>query len=86
MDNTFLHDDLTEEVYMEVPPGIIKAKPNQVCHLTKSLYALKQASRQWYEKLASYLLTISSIQLQADNSLFIKKIRKFFCSFISLCK
>jgi len=85
VDNTFLHGDLTEEVYMEVPSGIINAKPNQVCHLTKSLYALKQASRQWYEKLASYLLTIGFIQSQADNSLFIKKIRNFFYCFISLC-
>jgi len=82
VDTTFLDGDLTEEVYMEVPPGIINVKPNQVCHLTKSLYGLKQASRQWYEKLASYILTIGFIQSQADNSLFIKKLEKSFIALL----
>lgn len=50
--------------------------------MTKSLYGLKQASRQWYEKLASYLLTIGFIQSQADNSLFIKKIEKSFIALL----
>ena len=50
--------------------------------MTKSLYGLTQASRQWYEKLASYLLTIGFIQSQADNSLFIKKLEKSFIALL----
>lgn len=41
---------------MKVPPGV-PHKASQVCRLRKSLYDLKQASRKWFEKLASELLS-----------------------------
>nr|KYP52665.1 Retrovirus-related Pol polyprotein from transposon TNT 1-94 [Cajanus cajan] len=56
---------------MHVPPGLT-AQPGQVCLLKRSLYGLKQASRQWYAKLSSFLLLHGYHHSQADHSLFLK--------------
>jgi len=73
VDNSFLHGDLIEEIYMLPPPCLILPQSNQVCKLTKSLYGLKQASRQWFAKLSFFLISIGFIQSKSDHSLFIKK-------------
>ena len=48
---TFLNGDLDENVYMKQPKGfIMEGKEDLGCRLKKSIYGLKQASRQWYLK------------------------------------
>ena len=43
---TFMNGDLKGNVYMEQPKGfIMEGKENMGCHLKKSIYGLKQASR-----------------------------------------
>ena len=67
--SAFLNGDLLEEVYMTQPKGFIKGK-NLVCKLHKSLYGLKQASRAWYQKIDSFLLSKGLKRVESDHSIY----------------
>lgn len=71
--NAFLQGDLVEEVYMELPQGVCSQGKNIVCGVQKSLYGLKQASRQWNVKLIEALLVVGFQQSRFDYSMFTKK-------------
>lgn len=81
--NAFLNGDLDEEIYMRLPEGYElltgkKVPPNSVCKLHKSLYGLKQASRQWNLKLSTVILDDGFTQTHSDHSLFIKYVDNIF--------
>ena len=47
----FLNGDIDETIYMVQPENFVSGDPKtMVCKLKKSIYGLKQASRQWYHK------------------------------------
>ena len=70
--NAFLHGFLSEDVYMQQPPGFEDARyPSLVCKLQRAIYGLKQSPRAWYARLSARLLQLGFVPSKADTSLFI---------------
>ncbi|CAJ2635046.1 unnamed protein product [Trifolium pratense] len=54
----FLNGNIDETIYMVQPENFVSGdSKNMVCKLTKSIYGLKQASRQWYHKFHEVVLS-----------------------------
>ncbi|RVW26427.1 Retrovirus-related Pol polyprotein from transposon RE1 [Vitis vinifera] len=75
--NAFLHGDLMEEVYMNLPLGYTCREgeylpSNAVCRLHKSIYGLKQVSHQRFHKFSNALLSEGFVQSTNDHTLFTK--------------
>jgi hypothetical protein len=73
----FLHGQLEEEIYMEVPKGLSgekqskSARKSAVCKLNKSLYGLKQAPRCWNKKFSAFLHEFCFKETEADQCIFV---------------
>uniref|UniRef100_A0A2N9HQG6 Integrase catalytic domain-containing protein n=1 Tax=Fagus sylvatica TaxID=28930 RepID=A0A2N9HQG6_FAGSY len=70
--NAFLNGDLTEEVYMQAPPGYSDC-PDKVCLLRRALYGLKQAPRAWFAKFSSIVHQFGFSSSSHDTALFIRR-------------
>lgn len=69
VNNAFIHGFLEEEVHMKPHEGYIVEKKGQVCKLRRTLYGLKQASRQWNIELCKFLEALGFAQSLEDYSL-----------------
>ena len=75
----FPQADLDVPVYMELPTGVNPINVSDgdrrryVLKLNKSLYGLKQAGFNWFEKLCEGLITRDFIQSQVDKCIFFWK-------------
>ncbi|CAM8884628.1 unnamed protein product [Rhodiola kirilowii] len=69
----FLHGDLEETIYMNLPVGFIdKNSPDFVCLLNKLIYGLKQSPRQWNKKFDSCMLTLGFTRSRYDTCMYMK--------------
>ncbi|RVW78235.1 Retrovirus-related Pol polyprotein from transposon TNT 1-94 [Vitis vinifera] len=82
VNNAFLHGDLHEENICLYRQGFGDREENLVCHLHKSLYGLKQASRQWFAKFSKAIRSVGYAQSRADYSLFTRKQGKSFTALL----
>lgn len=82
--NAFLHGELTEEVYMDIPPGsqIPTEHRHKVCRLRKSLYGLKQSPRAWFRRFTKAMRNFEYMQSNSDNNLFLKQRNDQITAFI----
>ena len=73
--NTFLNENLSEEVYMQ-PPSDLSIESNKVCHLWHALYGFKQVSPTWFAKFSSTISHLGYMASRYDSTLFLHCIDK----------
>lgn len=70
VNNAFTESFLKETIYMAAPPEVNVA-PGCVLRILRSLYGLKQAARDWYERCVTELVKLGFHQSNADPCLLI---------------
>ena len=75
----FLNGNLDKDIYMEQPEEFAK-KGNEhlICKLNKSIYGLKQASRQWYIKFNNTITSFGFKENIVDQCIYLKVSRSKF--------
>ncbi|GKC63812.1 retrotransposon protein, putative, ty1-copia subclass [Tanacetum coccineum] len=69
----FLNGHLSKEVYMQQPEGFVNPKyPNRVCKLKRSIYGLKQASRQWNKRFDDEIKKFGFTQNRDEPCVYLK--------------
>nr|GFB28345.1 retrovirus-related Pol polyprotein from transposon TNT 1-94 [Tanacetum cinerariifolium] len=69
----FLNRYLNEEVYMKQPEGFVNPKyPNRVCKLKRSIYRLKQASRQLNKRFDDEIKKFGYTQNRDEPCVYLK--------------
>lgn len=69
IEQAYIRADLDEEIYMQLPRGC-GVLSGAIVRLSKSLYGLRQASRQWYGMLKECLLALGFEQCKVDSCVF----------------
>jgi hypothetical protein len=71
--SVFLNGDLTEEVYVNQPPGFVTpGKEQMVYRLHKALYGLRQAPCAWNSKLDASLNKLGFSRCKTEHGLYVR--------------
>jgi hypothetical protein len=76
---TFLNGELDEEIYMDQPIVFVaKGKERKVCKLKRSIYGLKQSSRQWYLRFHQAIISNGFKMIEEDHCVHVKRSKGIF--------
>ena len=72
--NAFLNGELSQEVYMKLPPGYSHPLgfPHKVFRLQRTLYGLQRAPRAWFAKFSSNISQHGFSGNSFDTTLFLR--------------
>jgi Reverse transcriptase (RNA-dependent DNA polymerase) len=69
--SAYLNGDFEEMIFMDLPPRYAPpGSTGKVCKLKKSIYGLKQAGHQWYQKLSNCFDRIGLTKSAVDHTMF----------------
>ena len=69
----FLNGNIDEKIYMVQPENFESNDSKQlVCELKRSIYGLKQASRQWYRKFDQVITSFGFKENTIDQCIYLK--------------
>ncbi|KAH9113686.1 hypothetical protein LEN26_013109 [Aphanomyces euteiches] len=72
VETAFLNGNVSETLYMHQPPGFIEPNNEKlVCRLNRSIYGLKQSSREWNIALDKYFRSKSFTPLLSDPCIYV---------------
>ena len=75
----FLNGELDEEIYMNQHIGFIaNGEERKVCKLQRSIYGLKQSSRQWYFKFHWAVTSNGFTMIEEDHCVYVKRFKSNF--------
>ena len=74
-----MNKNLDKEIYMEQSKSFFRPrKVGKVCRLVRSLYDLKQASKQWHEKFDNVILSNCFKINKCDKSVYVKDTNEWY--------
>ena len=80
----FLCSKLKETIYVRQPEGfVVEGKEDWVYRLERSLYGLKQSSREWYKTITPVLEDFGFVRCESDHSIFVLT-RNGYTTYIAL--
>ncbi len=70
--SAYLNGTISKDIYMHQPKGYEeKGSKMKIAKLKKGMYGLKQARREWYATLHTFLIQLGFQHTHADHSVFI---------------